>query len=882
MVNVIRAQVPAYVPAESLVAWYGFNGNATDGTANGFNGQVISATPAPDRSGNADGALFFNGSESEVVVPFQDAFNAFPYTVSVWCKLESDENGSMIIQRYANSSWNGWVMSVSSTELPLQTLSPGYMLQSPPNCNGVVSSAQCDTGINYSGDMYDHLWHMLTFTVDGDSGRFYVDGTLQTTQAWTGSAAPPTGTTDMRIGGTDMGAPFYFHGSLDDVGLWNRALTDEEVQILFSTLPPVAGCTNTNACNYTAEATLNDGSCVFDCAGCIDPCACNYNQNAAVNDGSCDYSCNTGMTFITVFHDANGNGMFDNTESPMQYWPVQIIELEKTVYTDEAGMIVVPLPTGVVHYQLSNASLDWVATTLPQVEVMVPGNTQAFFGLQHATGAAAAESEELPGYYPYMHCEHGMEGGVYVRNTGGQPLHGTLTLTCESQFTPGLPSSMSTPPGVAGPGFAQWNIQSLQPWETRLLAFHIAGPGTSSDGLATAYMLELELRDVNDIVVYSNTYNALKEIRCDDQPARLESDPIGVDDAFHYVPQGSTITFRAQFQNNTGDWVEDALIIQNLNSQQFDISSFELVYASEAMVGCLHDDGTIDLQFSNLVVAPTDVDATEAGAYAVYRARLRNDIPVDSTFHHKMHVVYDLNNAGGGDAVYHTIYDCSRLAHVIGDEVFCEGDTVELQPEGVWIEDFRWLLGDTLLSEEPQLSMAFEPGFYNVVCQFSNPVCYVCEHKPIHVLEAPSADVVMQEDQLMSMGDFSCQWYLDGEPIEGANTNTTLIGDNGAYQVQWTSQEGCTALSEIYVINSVASMNADLKVCPNPSANVTSILLPPGTFDIRVYDSAGKIRMQEYNRSGRTQLDVSGFASGVYTLVATQPGATYRTSFIVQ
>jgi hypothetical protein len=878
----VFAQIPSYVPADNLLAWYGFNGNTNDASANGFHGNAVSLTSAVDRTGNVGGAFFFNGAESEIVVPFNEVLNAFPFSVSLWCKLEADDNGSMLIQRYTNSSWSGWVMSVSNTESTTQTVSPGYMVQSPPNCNGVVSSPQCDTGINYSGDIYDHLWHMLTFTVDGDSGRFYVDGTLQTTQGWTGPSGAPEGDSDLRIGGTDMGSSFYFHGGLDDIGLWNRALTPEEVSVLYNVLPPIAGCTNTNACNYAPDAIVNDGSCVFDCAGCIDPCACNYNQNAAINDGSCDYSCNTSMTFITVFHDANENGSFDGGENPLQYWPVQIVELQKTVYTDEAGMILVPLPVGVVHYQLVNIASDWAPTTPSLVELMVPGNTQAFFGLNHITGESSAESEEIPGYYPYMHCEHGLESGVYVRNTGGQTLHGSLTLTCDPQFTPLMPWSLSTPPNISGPGFAQWNIQGLEPWETRLLAFHIAGPGSEWDGLATNYMLELELRDALETVVYANTFSALKEIQCEEQPARLQSDPIGVDDAFHYVPQGTSITFRSQFQNHTSDWAEDVLVIQNLNSQQFDISSFELLYASESIVGCLHDDGTIDLQFSDLVVAPTDADASQSGGYAVYRARLRDDIIPDSTFYHNMHVVYDLDNPGGSDMVYHTIYDCSRLAHVVGDEIFCEGDTVLLESNGAWIDEYRWLLGDTLLSTEPMLNVAFDPGFYNVVCQFRNPVCYVCEHKPIHIMEAPQGSVVVENDQLISTDSYSFQWYWGGEPIEGATQNSVTVNNDGIYQVQWTSLEGCTATSEQYVINSVMEHSTVLNVFPNPAVNEARVMLPPGLYDLSIYDTSGRNLVSQKNFNTLKPIDVTGFPKGVYMVVVSQPGGDYRGLLTIQ
>ena len=47
------------------------------------------------------------------------------------------------------------------------------------------------------------------------------------------------------------------------------------------------GCTDQTACNYDADATLDDGSCDFDCNGCTDPEACNYDATATQDDGSC-------------------------------------------------------------------------------------------------------------------------------------------------------------------------------------------------------------------------------------------------------------------------------------------------------------------------------------------------------------------------------------------------------------------------------------------------------------------------------------------------------------------------------------------------------------------------------------------------------------------
>ena len=55
------------------------------------------------------------------------------------------------------------------------------------------------------------------------------------------------------------------------------------------------GCTDATACNYNPDATLDDGSCNFDCNGCTDPTACNYDATATQDDGSCTVNDDCGV-----------------------------------------------------------------------------------------------------------------------------------------------------------------------------------------------------------------------------------------------------------------------------------------------------------------------------------------------------------------------------------------------------------------------------------------------------------------------------------------------------------------------------------------------------------------------------------------------------------
>ena len=72
-----------------------------------------------------------------------------------------------------------------------------------------------------------NAWTHLAVTYDGSNLRLYVNGTLVRTTAMSGSMAASTGV--LRLGGNSVWGE-WFSGLMDDVRIYNRALSTAEVQ----------------------------------------------------------------------------------------------------------------------------------------------------------------------------------------------------------------------------------------------------------------------------------------------------------------------------------------------------------------------------------------------------------------------------------------------------------------------------------------------------------------------------------------------------------------------------------------------------------------------------------------------------------------------------
>ncbi|HXU10860.1 MAG TPA: PQQ-dependent sugar dehydrogenase [Candidatus Binatia bacterium] len=227
---------PTTVSGSGLVGQWKLDDGSGTSAADASGGNTGTLVNGPTwTAGHLDGALAFDGLDDEVNVPHAPALNAYPLTVAAWFKTGMTTGLAGIVNKYPASSFNGYQIFVLNGNLCAWYMKDGS--------NYVWDGSGCT--FNVAG-YNDNQWHHVAFVVDASGGKLFVDGLEKGNLAWTGTAGEATTTEPLRIGRYPGGGAQYFSGVVDDVRVYNRALTALDVANLWSNgSPPGPGSRST-------------------------------------------------------------------------------------------------------------------------------------------------------------------------------------------------------------------------------------------------------------------------------------------------------------------------------------------------------------------------------------------------------------------------------------------------------------------------------------------------------------------------------------------------------------------------------------------------------------------------------------------------------------
>ncbi|MBE9563307.1 MAG: hypothetical protein IMF12_10650, partial [Proteobacteria bacterium] len=209
---------------DGLTLYMPFDGNAKDESGNGSDGVINGATLTTDRHGNTDSAYGFE--DGYIEVPDNNGLDfTNEFTIGVWVnpEIQSDDiptNGGIIISKEASYEF---ALTAGNNKIR-------YALK-----NSSSNWKWINTGIVAPLNQ----WTFLTMSYDGSLFKLYKDGILEYQNLESGNIFPtdaPLGV-GARYGGPLIDFPSYwvskFNGLIDDVSLYRRTLTDDEVQSLY-------------------------------------------------------------------------------------------------------------------------------------------------------------------------------------------------------------------------------------------------------------------------------------------------------------------------------------------------------------------------------------------------------------------------------------------------------------------------------------------------------------------------------------------------------------------------------------------------------------------------------------------------------------------------
>lgn len=212
------AQVPNYLPTQDLFGWYPFNGNANEEYIHFANGTVYGATPINDRFGKPNSAYSFDGIDDHISLSDSvHNFQTSDFTISAWLmKYDTVVSGSVFAKR--NSTADGNMLNLLSN--------PGY---------------EISTGL---GDYKEvvapkykliNTWYHVVWVRSGYNIKIYQNG-IEVSNINTSTIHNLGNKAIAEFGARYNGTKIWnlWHGAIDDIGIWKRALNQQEITNIYN------------------------------------------------------------------------------------------------------------------------------------------------------------------------------------------------------------------------------------------------------------------------------------------------------------------------------------------------------------------------------------------------------------------------------------------------------------------------------------------------------------------------------------------------------------------------------------------------------------------------------------------------------------------------
>jgi hypothetical protein len=203
-----------------LMAYYRLDGDAVDGSGRGHDGIVMGPTSTTDRFGAASRAMSFDGVDDMIEIADSPDFDFNqPLTVALWVNSSSSQTGGLVGQ-WGPGGEGGDAFQLYNDDVRLYAAFPESGL----------------TTVNDPTPYANGTWRFIAVTCDGSTVRFFLDGVPGASAS---VAVDPVDSAQPVILGMERinwDSINHFAGAMDDVRIYNRVLSDNDIMDLANEL----------------------------------------------------------------------------------------------------------------------------------------------------------------------------------------------------------------------------------------------------------------------------------------------------------------------------------------------------------------------------------------------------------------------------------------------------------------------------------------------------------------------------------------------------------------------------------------------------------------------------------------------------------------------
>jgi hypothetical protein len=228
-----------------LVAYYKFNGDVKDYSGNNNDGTYYGGVFGTGRKGDSNGAIALNGSSDYVLLKNSSSLNLTKQiSICAWYYATpfygNGTNAVVTKQEMIDSKIKyQFHLCITGSYYPNATSSIGFVAGNIPNNLGINTSGYGSETIpfNYTYFTYSaYNWYFIVGTYDGQFIKLYINGVLNAWRSKNGDLE--INNNDVFIGKSpneiDRPNNDYLKGKIDEVRIYNRALSPEEIISLYN------------------------------------------------------------------------------------------------------------------------------------------------------------------------------------------------------------------------------------------------------------------------------------------------------------------------------------------------------------------------------------------------------------------------------------------------------------------------------------------------------------------------------------------------------------------------------------------------------------------------------------------------------------------------